>query len=159
MEQFMYYYRKNKEIWPRGNPNQQRTLNKLPPELRCGNFVTKRRPSTQLGRQTCAKRVRNLYIFRLSFHLACRRCWLGGRYMCTHSKCPLGEIGTLVAHTYKKRVLELVFLRGAEALLHTFYLSFFFTMASAGGSWCTFSVIYYNYYRAENFSPCPGALF
>ncbi len=39
-------------------PNQQRTLNKLPTELRCGNFVNKHRLSTQIGAKrakTCVK--------------------------------------------------------------------------------------------------------
>ncbi len=34
-------------------PNQQRTLNRLPPELRCKNYVIKHRPSVQVGSQTC----------------------------------------------------------------------------------------------------------
>ena len=34
-------------------PNQQRTLNKLPTELRRRNFVNKRRLSMQIGAQTC----------------------------------------------------------------------------------------------------------
>ena len=36
-------------------PNQQRTLSKLPPELRCGNFVDKHRLSMQIG----AKHAKN----------------------------------------------------------------------------------------------------
>ena len=50
-------------------PNQQRTLNKLPPELRCRNFVTKHRLSMQIG----TKGVWNVYMF----HFACHRWWLG----------------------------------------------------------------------------------
>ncbi len=66
------------EKWRRRLPNQQqRTLSKLPPELRCKIFVDKRRLSTQVG----AKHVKNLHatcaIFRLSFHFACHHCWLG----------------------------------------------------------------------------------
>ncbi len=34
-------------------PNQQRTLNKLPTELRCGHFVDKHRLSMQIRHQTC----------------------------------------------------------------------------------------------------------
>ncbi len=37
-------------------PNQQRTLHKLPTELRCRNFVTKHRLSIQI----CAKRAKNV---------------------------------------------------------------------------------------------------
>ncbi len=41
-------------------PNQQRTLNKLPPELRCRNLVNKHRLSIQVGAErakTCMQRV------------------------------------------------------------------------------------------------------
>ncbi len=34
-------------------PNQQHTLNKLPTELRCGNFVNKHRLSMQTGAKRC----------------------------------------------------------------------------------------------------------
>ncbi len=66
-------------------PNQQRTLNKLPTELRCRNFdkyapteLTNRVPDLQ-------KRVGNVYIFQLSFHFACHRWWLGKRKKTTKS--------------------------------------------------------------------------
>ena len=45
------------------DPNQQRTLNKLPPELRRRNFVAKHRLSMQVGAQTCEKRVCDVYVF------------------------------------------------------------------------------------------------
>ena len=41
-------------------PNQQRTLHKLPTELRCRNFVRKHRLSVQIGAErakTCTQRV------------------------------------------------------------------------------------------------------
>ncbi len=46
-------------------PNQQRTLNKLPTELQCRNFVNKH----QLSIQVMQKHVFNVHIFQLSF------CW------------------------------------------------------------------------------------
>ncbi len=49
-------------------PNRQRTLNKLPTELRLKNFVNKHRLSIQNRRQTCKNRLCNVYMFRLSFH-------------------------------------------------------------------------------------------
>ncbi len=61
-------------------PNQQRTLHKLPPELRRTNFVTKHRLSMQIAAQTCKKRVPNVYTCSdLSSHFAYRRWWLGAR--------------------------------------------------------------------------------
>ncbi len=60
-------------------PNQQRTLNKLPTELRCRIFFTKHRLSMQIGAKrakTCRQQV--LYTtFQLSFHFAYHRWWLG----------------------------------------------------------------------------------
>ncbi len=61
-----------------GEPNQQRTLNKLPTELRCRNFVVKHRLSMQIGGQACKRRVRNVYACQPSFHFAYHRWWLGG---------------------------------------------------------------------------------
>ncbi len=63
-------------------PNQQRTLNKLPTELRCRNFLIstdwecKLMPNVQ-------KHVRNVYIFQLSFHFTCHRWWLGTSCLAT----------------------------------------------------------------------------
>ncbi len=51
-------------------PDQRRTLNGLPPELRCRNFVDKHRPSMRIGRQTCRNVYHNVCVFRLSFHFA-----------------------------------------------------------------------------------------
>ncbi len=59
------------------SPNQQRTLHKLPPELRRRNFVSKHRLSIQKRCQMRKKCVRNVYIFRLSSHFARHRWWLG----------------------------------------------------------------------------------
>ncbi len=59
-------------------PDQQRTLSKLPTELRCRHFVNKHRLSTQIGARcakTCMQYVCN--IFQLSFHFAYHRWWLG----------------------------------------------------------------------------------
>ena len=67
-------------------PSQQQTLNKLPTELRGRNFVSKHRLSMQSRRRTCKKktRVRNVCVFRLSFHFACHRWWLGvHEFYCT----------------------------------------------------------------------------
>ncbi len=47
-------------------PNQQRTLNKLPTDPRCRNFVTKRRLSIQVGVKCAKKHVCNVYVFQLS---------------------------------------------------------------------------------------------
>ena len=58
-------------------PNRQRTLNRLPPELRCRNLVTKHRVSTQVAAPNMRKRACDLHVFRLSFHFAHHRCWLG----------------------------------------------------------------------------------
>ncbi len=58
------------------NPNQQRTLNKLPTELQntkiliSTNWEYKSAPNMQ-------KHVRNVYMLRLSFHFAHHRWWLG----------------------------------------------------------------------------------
>ena len=41
-------------------PNQQRTLNKLPPQLRCRNFVNKHRLSIRIG----TKRAKNVHAMR-----------------------------------------------------------------------------------------------
>ena len=49
-------------------PNQQLTLNKPPTELRCKKFANKHRPSMQIRRQRCKRRVRNVCTFRPSFH-------------------------------------------------------------------------------------------
>ncbi len=72
-------------------PNQQRTLNKLPTELRCRNFANNHR----LGAQICAKRaktcVQSVYVLRTSFHFACHRRWLGGFVDCRYC-----------VHIYKK---------------------------------------------------------
>ena len=54
-------------------PNQQRTLNELPTELRYRNFVTKHTNR----RQTCKKFVCNVHVLQLNFHFACHRWWLG----------------------------------------------------------------------------------
>ncbi len=50
-------------------PNQQQTLNKLPPELRCRNFVSKRRRLSVANRHPSVpkKCVRNSHMFRPSF--------------------------------------------------------------------------------------------
>ena len=61
------------EAWP----NQQCTLNKLPPELRCRNFVDKHRLSMQISTWRAKKRIHSVYMFQLSFHFARHRCWLG----------------------------------------------------------------------------------
>ena len=66
-------------------PNQQRTCNKLSPEMCCRNFVTKHQPSMQIGAQMCKNCVRKAYIFRLSLHFAHRRCWLG-KWVDSHSQ-------------------------------------------------------------------------
>ncbi len=42
---------------PQGIPNQQRTFDEFPTELRCGNVVNKHRLSIQIG----AKRAKNVY--------------------------------------------------------------------------------------------------
>ncbi len=60
-------------------PNQQRTLNKLPPELRRRNFVKKHRLNIANRRPNVQNCVRNVYLFRLSFHFACHRWWLGSQ--------------------------------------------------------------------------------
>ncbi len=57
-------------------PNQQRTLNKLPSELRCRNFVNKHRLNIQIAAKR-QKRVCNVYVFQLSFHSAYHHWWLG----------------------------------------------------------------------------------
>ncbi len=58
-------------------PNRQRTLNKLPSELRCRNFCYQA-PTEHASRcQTCEKCVRNAYVFRLSFHFACHPLVVG----------------------------------------------------------------------------------
>ena len=57
-------------------PNQQRTLNKLPTELRSRNFVDKHRLGITNQPQTC-KNLYAKYIFQLSFHFAYHRWWLG----------------------------------------------------------------------------------
>ncbi len=57
--------------------NQQRALNKPPTELRCENYVDKHRPIMRSGAKTCKKHVRNVYVFRLSFHFACHRLLVG----------------------------------------------------------------------------------
>ncbi len=70
-------------------PTNNVLLNKLPPELRGRNLVSKHRVSIRIGAQTCEKHVCNVYIFRLSFHFAYQRWWLG-RFVsntsppCTH---------------------------------------------------------------------------
>ncbi len=48
---------------PEQQPNQQRTLNKLPTELRRRNFVNKHRLSVRIDAKTCKKRVRNTYTY------------------------------------------------------------------------------------------------
>ncbi len=58
-------------------PNQQRTLNKLPTELRCRNFVTKHRLEHTNRYQNVQRLVCNVYMFRLSFHFAFHRWRLG----------------------------------------------------------------------------------
>ena len=58
-----------------GGPNQQRTLNKLPTELRRRSFVAKHQLSMQIG--TKRAKMCNVYMFRLSFHFAYHRWWLG----------------------------------------------------------------------------------
>ncbi len=63
--------------WWHVAPNQQRTLSKLPTELRRRNFVNKRRLSMQIGTQTCENTCATCTVFRLSFHFAYHRCWLG----------------------------------------------------------------------------------
>ena len=55
---------------PLSLPNRQRTFSKLPTELRCGSFVDKHRPSIANRRPNVQKRVRNVCMFRLSFHFA-----------------------------------------------------------------------------------------
>ncbi len=68
-------------------PNQQRTLNNLPNELRCRNFVTKHQLSIlQIGTKRAKTCTCNVYIFQLSFHFGCHRWWLGSvvaSYRCT----------------------------------------------------------------------------
>ncbi len=62
----------------RKGPNQRRTLDELPPELRCRNFVNNHRPSMRIGAergtnvctQTCTT-------FRLSSRYACHSWWSG----------------------------------------------------------------------------------
>ena len=55
--------RKGKE-----KPNQQRTRNELPTELRRRRFVNKAPTGHTNRRKTCEKRVCNVYIFRPSSH-------------------------------------------------------------------------------------------
>ncbi len=80
-------------------PNQQRTVDRLPPEFRCRNFVNEHRPSMQVGRQSVRRtRTCNVHAFRLSFHFACHRWRLGSGTVCcilmsAGGKCPL-------LHTY-----------------------------------------------------------
>ena len=57
-------------------PNQQRTVNKLPPELQCRKFVNNHRLSIQIGAKR-AKTCMQWYIFQLSFPFAYHRWWLG----------------------------------------------------------------------------------
>ena len=59
------------------SPNQQRTLNKLPTDLRCRNCVNKASTQHTNLRQTCKNRVCNVYIFQLSFRFAYYGWWLG----------------------------------------------------------------------------------
>ncbi len=50
-------------ISPKVNvPNQQRTLNKLPTELRCRNPVDKHRPSMQIGTRHAKARMQRVHI-------------------------------------------------------------------------------------------------
>ncbi len=44
------------------HPNQQRTLNKLPTELRCRNFANKHRLSVQIGTKRAKTCVQHVYI-------------------------------------------------------------------------------------------------
>ena len=73
-------------------PDQQRTLNKLPTDLRCRNFVGKHRLSTQNRCWTCKKkRARNVYVFRLSFHFCMPPLVVGERQesgnLCLLTRC------------------------------------------------------------------------
>ncbi len=58
-------------------PNQQHTLNKLPPQLQCRNVVkvTKHQLSLQIGAKSANAHI--LYIFQLTLHFAYYRWWLG----------------------------------------------------------------------------------
>ena len=49
-------------------PNQQRTLNKLPTELRCRDFVNNHRLSMQNREPNVRKRACDVYVFQPSFH-------------------------------------------------------------------------------------------
>ncbi len=51
-------------------PNQQRTLNKLPTELRRRNFVNKHRPSMQIGANHARTCMHCVIYFELSFRFA-----------------------------------------------------------------------------------------
>ncbi len=60
-------------------PNQQRTLNELPTELRCQKFVNKHRLSSKKIGAKCVKTcMQCVYtVFQLSLHFAYHRWWLG----------------------------------------------------------------------------------
>ena len=53
------FYKPQRE---QGAPNQQRNLNKLPPELRCRNFVTKHRLSVQIGTKSAKMCMKCVHI-------------------------------------------------------------------------------------------------
>ena len=92
-------------------PNQQRTLDKLPTELRCRNFVSKHPTEYTNQRQTC-KNVHAMctYIFQLSFHFAFHRWWLGNLKLAERSFCAttfffplfLSELSTVATEEEKK---------------------------------------------------------
>ena len=61
-------------------PNQQRTLNKPPPELRCKIFATKHRLSMRVGRPNVQERACDAYMRSDGAStFACRRCCRLGR--------------------------------------------------------------------------------
>ena len=59
------------------NPNQQRTLNKLPSELCCRKSCYEAPTEHASRRPNVRKRQRDVYLFRLNFHFACHGSWLG----------------------------------------------------------------------------------
>ena len=70
-------------------PDQQRTLNNLPIELRCRNLVTEHRLHEHANRCQRCKKVYATCVFQLRFHFAYHPWWLG---MCVDRV--LGNCGT-----------------------------------------------------------------
>ena len=82
-------------------PNQQRTLNKLPTELRRENFVTKCRLSKQIGTKMCKKVCATCTCSDRASFFACHRWWLGQKtttYYTTSTKP-----SPFIAQTYQQQ--------------------------------------------------------